>query len=40
MVTSAATAWVMRKTRLPAFATPVVTLAIGGAAAKLAQRIR
>ena len=40
VVSSAATAWVMKKTRLPAAATPVVTLAVGGVVAKLAQRIR
>ncbi|KHD75128.1 hypothetical protein MB27_24740 [Actinoplanes utahensis] len=40
VVTSAATAYVMRRTRLPGIATPVVSLVIGGAVAKLAQRIR
>lgn len=40
VVTSAATAWVMRRTRLPVIATPVVSLAVGGVVAKLAQRIR
>ncbi|MGX6601312.1 hypothetical protein ACWKSP_04105 [Micromonosporaceae bacterium Da 78-11] len=40
MVTTAATAWIMKKTRLPALATPVVSLAVGGVVAKLAQRIR
>ncbi|BAL88006.1 hypothetical protein AMIS_27860 [Actinoplanes missouriensis 431] len=40
LVTSAATAFVMRKTRLPVIATPVVSLVVGGAVAKLAQRIR
>jgi ABC-type glycerol-3-phosphate transport system permease component len=40
VVTSAATAYVMRRTRLPRVATPVVSLVVGGAVAKLAQRIR
>ena len=40
VVTSAATAWLMKRTRLPAMATPVVSLAVGGVVAKLAQRIR
>jgi hypothetical protein len=40
VVTSAATAWVMKRTRLPAMATPMVSLAVGGVVAKLAQRIR
>ena len=39
VVTTAATAWVMKKTRLPGIATPVVSIAIGAAAAKLAQRL-
>ncbi|GAA2851224.1 hypothetical protein Acy02nite_34670 [Actinoplanes cyaneus] len=40
VATTAATAWIMRKTRLPAVATPVVSMAVGGVVAKLAQRIR
>ncbi|GIF17128.1 hypothetical protein [Actinoplanes teichomyceticus] len=40
VVSSAATAWIMKKTRLPGIATPVVSLVVGGAVAKLAQRIR
>jgi hypothetical protein len=40
VVTSAATAWVMKRTRLPAMAAPVVSLAVGGLVAKLTQRIR
>jgi hypothetical protein len=40
VVTSAATAWLIKKTRLPAMAAPVVSLAVGGVVAKLAQRIR
>ena len=40
VVSSAATAWIMKKTRLPAIATPVVSLAVGAAVAKVAQRIR
>jgi hypothetical protein len=39
VVTTAATAWIMKKTRLPALATPVVSIAVGGVAAKLAQRL-
>ena len=39
VVTTAATAWVMKKTKLPAIATPVVSVVVGGAVAKLAQRI-
>ncbi|WP_229074422.1 hypothetical protein [Actinoplanes sp. DH11] len=40
MVTSAATAWVVRRTRLPAVAAPVVSIAVGAVVAKLAQRLR
>ncbi|WP_328475937.1 hypothetical protein OHA21_20625 [Actinoplanes sp. NBC_00393] len=40
VVTSAATAWVMKKTRLPGLAAPLVSLAVGAAVAKAAQRIR
>lgn len=39
MVTTAATAWIVKRTRLPAVATPVVSLAVGGVVAKLAQRL-
>ncbi|MEU4428984.1 hypothetical protein AB0F81_50960 [Actinoplanes sp. NPDC024001] len=40
IVTSAATAWIMKKTRLPGLATPIVSLAVGAAVAKAAQRFR
>lgn len=40
LVTSAATAWVMQKTRLPRIATPLVSIAVGGIVAKAAQRLR
>jgi hypothetical protein len=40
LVSSAASAWIVKKTRLPAIATPLVSLAVGAVVAKLAQRIR
>lgn len=39
VVTTAATAWVMKKTRLPALATPIVSGVVGAATAKLVQRL-
>jgi hypothetical protein len=39
IVTTAATAWVMKKSRLPGLATPVVSGLVGAAAAKLVQRL-
>lgn len=40
VVTSAATGWVMKKTRLPGVAAPVVSLVVGAAVAKAVQRSR
>ena len=38
VVTSAATGWVMKKTRLPGVAASVVSLVVGAAVAKAVQR--